>query len=92
MIVRILHEGQFDVDGEDIDSLNDVDNQVVEAISKGDHDGFHKLMARMHDIVKTKAKPVPVEELVESDLILPPADASMDEVRDMFGAEGLIPG
>lgn len=92
MIVRILHEGQFDIDGEDIDTLNDVDNEVVEAIAKGDHDGFHKLMTRMHDLVKAKAKPVPPEEIIESDLILPPYDASMEEVRELFGTEGIIPG
>jgi hypothetical protein len=30
--------------------------------------------------------------LEESDLILPPQDASMDEVRRMLTDEGLIPG
>ena len=33
-----------------------------------------------------------VDSLDESDLILPPPDATIDEVRDLLGDDGLIPG
>jgi hypothetical protein len=32
------------------------------------------------------------DSLDESDLILPPGDASIDEVRELLGDDGLIPG
>ena len=32
------------------------------------------------------------DALDESDLILPPADASIDEVRELLDDDGLIPG
>jgi hypothetical protein len=37
-------------------------------------------------------KPLPDDEIVPSDLVLPSADASLDEVRELLGDEGLIPG
>ena len=37
-------------------------------------------------------KPLPDDALEPSELILPPADASIDEVRGMLGDSGLIPG
>jgi hypothetical protein len=42
--------------------------------------------------VRSVGIPVPADALVESDLLLPAADSHLDEVRDMLGEEGLIPG
>jgi len=42
--------------------------------------------------VRQIGKEVPDEELVESDLVLPPSDASLAEVEDLLGADGFIPG
>jgi hypothetical protein len=36
--------------------------------------------------------PRDADALDESDLILPPADASIAEVKDLLGDDGLIPG
>ena len=92
MIVRIMFEGQFDIHGDDIDRLNEVDNQIVEAIADGDEQRFVTLMKRMHDLVLQHGKRLPDEEIKESDLILPAADSSIEEVREMFAGEGMIPG
>lgn len=92
MIVRVLSEGQFDLDGDDLDALNEVDNRLVDAIAKEDGEQFTVLMGRMHKLVHERGKPLPAEEIVESDIILPAADSTMDEVRDMFVGEGMIPG
>ncbi len=43
MIVRILHEGQFDIDGRDLDTLNDLDNQLVTAVAAGNEQQFGAL-------------------------------------------------
>jgi hypothetical protein len=42
--------------------------------------------------VRRSGHEVGLEELVDSDLVLPPADASLDEVKDLLSDEGLIPG
>ena len=92
MIVRILHEGQFEISGAALDELNGVDNQIVEAIANGQEDRFRTLMAQMHDLVHAKGSPLPIDVFKESDIILPPPDASMEDVKDLFAGEGLIPG
>ncbi len=35
--------------------------------------------------------PLPIDSLVSSDLVLPAPDATLDEVRDLLGDEGLVP-
>jgi hypothetical protein len=92
MIIRILHEGQYDLRGADLDALNDVDNALVEAIARRDEGRYRELMTKMHALIRTHGTPVPMDEFVESDIILPPSDASMDEVEELFAGEGIVPG
>ncbi|MFC6288553.1 hypothetical protein ACFP3Q_15485 [Nocardioides sp. GCM10027113] len=92
MIVRILGEGQYDVSDEAVDRLNDLDDAVEKAVDAGDVEAFTQALHALHDGVRTVGVPHDADSLDESDLILPPADASLDEVRALLGGEGLIPG
>ena len=65
MIVRIATEGQFNLPGAYIDPLNDIDNELVEAVEAGDRAGFSELLGRMLALVREHGTPVPVDELVE---------------------------
>jgi hypothetical protein len=91
MIIRILSEGQFDVDGSHLDALNKLDDAVEHAVDSGDEAAFTAALASLLDAVRKWGKALADEELVDSDLILPPADATADEVRHLLGDEGLIP-
>jgi hypothetical protein len=91
MIVRISTEGQYEFPDADGDRLNELDNQVVEAVDAGDEDRFHELYASMLEFVRTGGTPVPDDELVESDVIFPPPDATLIEAGSHFTGEGLIP-
>lgn len=92
MIVRILGEGQVDVPDTELDSLNTLDDAVQQAVDGGDDDAFTQSLAALLGRVREIGKPLPDEELVSSDLVLPSADASLAEVRELLGDEGLIPG
>ena len=92
MIVRILTEGQFNLPGAHVDELNEIDNQIVEVVENEDRDGFERLLKRMLDLVREKGAPVPVDELVESDLVLPDPDITLEEAEKTFTGEGLLPG
>jgi hypothetical protein len=92
MIVRILGEGQRSVDDADLEGLNALDNDLVATVDSGDADGFSRALAALLDKVRQVGKVLPDEEIVPSDLVLPSADASLDEVRELLGDEGLIPG
>ena len=92
MIVRILGEGQRTISDGDLDGLNGLDNELIAAVEAGDEDGFSRALASLLDKVRQIGKAVPDDEIVPSDLVLPSADASLAEVRELLGDDGLIPG
>ena len=91
MIVRISGEGQFNLPDEDADRLNELDNRAVNAVEQGDETGFKELWSQMLEIVASDGNAVDDEELVESDVILPPRDISFEEAKGEFSGDGLIP-
>ena len=91
MIVRIAGEGQFRIPDEDGERLNELDNRAVSAAEQGDETGFAELWSQMLELVVTDGTEVDGDELVESDVILPPRDVSFEEAQGEFTGEGLIP-
>lgn len=94
MIVRILGEGQYDVQEGSLDALNGLDNAIEEAIDAGDEAMFRTALEGMLSAVRAHGTHHDPATLDESDLILPPWDATLDEVRELLegSADGLIPG
>jgi hypothetical protein len=92
MIVRILGEGQMEVDDGRLDELNKLDNELLEALEHGDETSFQQRLEALLDAVRTGSSPVPDDHLAPSELILPHTDATIDEVRQLLGDDGLIPG
>ena len=92
MIVRILGEGQWEVAEEHLVELNKLDEAVEKAVESGDQAMFSQSFAALLDRVRTAGERLPDDTLHDSDLILPPADASLEEVRHLLEDEGLIPG
>jgi len=71
--------------------LNELDNQVVEAVEAGDEDRFHELFEQLIDLVRRAGQPLEEDALEESDVIIPPPDTSFVEAAEEFTGEGLIP-
>jgi hypothetical protein len=90
MIVRILGEGQFEVEGSLVDRLNAIDNKIVEHVNKGDRKEFKKDLARLISAIKEKGEPIDPVDIVPSDIIVPPEDLTLEEARKVFRGEGLI--
>ena len=91
MIVRIAGEGQFRLPDEDAARLNELDNEAVAAVVASDEAKFSELWQQMLDVVASDGEELPDDELVESDVILPPRDISFDEACAEFTGDGLIP-
>jgi hypothetical protein len=91
MIVRISGEGQYEVSDDQRDRLNELDNQAVAAVEAGDEAKFKELWGEMLELVANECQPLPDDELVESDVILPPRDVTFAEARGDFSGDGLIP-
>ena len=91
MIVRISGEGQFTLPDGDAERLNELDNEAVAAVEAGDEAKFHELFDQMVALVENDGEAVADDELVESDVILPPRDVSFEEAAGEFTGDGLIP-
>jgi hypothetical protein len=94
MIMRVMGEGQFEVGETHLNLLNELDAELVTAVDSGDEELFRQAYGKLLDAVKQFGTPVPLDSLEPSELILPSADATIDEVRELLMAdgEGVIPG
>lgn len=92
MIVRIMAEGQFVIPEQELDELNELDAALQDAVDAGDEQRFSGALAALLDRVRTAGTPASDDVLAPSELVLPAADSTLDEVRAMLGDEGLIPG
>ncbi|MER7753434.1 hypothetical protein [Kitasatospora sp. NPDC097643] len=94
MIMRVMGEGQFEVGDDHVNLLNELDAELVTAVDSGDEELFRLAYGKLLDAVKQYGTPVPLDSLEPSDLILPSAEATIDEVRELLMAdgEGVIPG
>ncbi|MEU1479071.1 hypothetical protein ACFYZ8_05370 [Streptomyces sp. NPDC001668] len=92
MIVRIMGEGQVRLAESHLADLNKLDDELLAEMETGDGPGFrrtlHALLARVREL----GTPLPDDSLEPSELILPSADATLEEVRDLLSDDGLIPG
>ena len=91
MIVRIMGEGQYRLDDDVLDRVNELDNAVVTAVDDDDEDAFHVAFEEMLDVIRKEGEHLGDEEIETSDVIVPPADTSMAEATAEFSGEGLIP-
>jgi hypothetical protein len=92
MIVRILGEGQFDVAEHTVEALNGIDTQLQTAVDASDELAFRKALADLLALVREVGERVPDDYLGPSELVLPAAESTLEEVRALLGDEGLIPG
>ena len=91
MIVRILSEGQYKLSSNYLDQLNEIDNKIVEMVETDNKESFHKLLEEMLNLVRENGTPVPIDEITESDIVLPEPDITINEAEELFTGEGLVP-
>ncbi|HEV2373819.1 MAG TPA: hypothetical protein VGS19_16810 [Streptosporangiaceae bacterium] len=88
MIVRILGEGQLNIDEAACDEINDLDATLEKAVSAGDETAFHPALEALLERVRALGTPVAADSLASSDLILPHSDASLADVRALLSENG----
>lgn len=93
-VVRIMGKGQFKVNEETIRDINKVDNTIVEILqneNKADNQEFKTKIANLVQTIISKGQRLDDKELVESDVIVPDSDISLEEAKKVFRGEGIIP-
>lgn len=92
MIIRILTEGQWRFPAAMLDDLNAIDQTIVDTVADDDEAEFRVLLAKMIAMVKEHGAPLELDELEESDAIIPEPDITIEEAKDLFIGSGVVPG
>lgn len=91
MIVRIFSDGQYELPDAALPQLHDLDSQTEAAIQDADQQRFKQLYPQLLAHIRQAGRRLAADELVASDLMLPPPDASLDEVAKEFHGHHLLP-
>jgi hypothetical protein len=91
VIVRLMNEGQYKTDEDVRRELDALDDQAVAALEAGDEATLDARLDDMWRLVQERGERLPDDDLSTSDLIIPPADLTLEETRELFSDEGLIP-
>ena len=91
MIVRLLNEGQWRIDDGLREQLNELDDQALAALEREDEEGLDRCLEEMWNLVRSEGEELAMDELRGSDIIIPPTDLTIEETRELFEGEGLIP-
>jgi hypothetical protein len=75
-----------------VHDLNRLDQDLQHALEGDDDTAFRSALSALLARVRETGTPMALDSLEPSELILPAEDAHVDEVREMLGNEGLIPG
>jgi hypothetical protein len=92
MIVRIMGEGQLRLADSHFSELNKLDDELLAEMESGDGPGFRETLHALLEKVRELGEPLPDDSLEPSELILPAPDATLEDVRQLLGDDGLIPG
>ena len=92
MIVRLMHEGQYEVPDSLRDELNAADDRALTALANGDVLALNASIDEMWELVRANGDPLAANELTPaSDVIVPPSDLTLEEAQELLTGEGLIP-
>ena len=91
MIVRLMGEGQYRVDDELIERLNELDDRAAAALEANDEVELDRRLDEMWQLVRREGEKLPDEELAPSDAVIPPSDLTLGETRVLMSHEGFIP-
>jgi PspAA-like protein len=91
MIVRLMGEGQYRVDDDLREQLNELDDRAVAALEQDDEPKLDDMLDEMWQLVRERGEHLADEDLSPSDLIIPPSDLSLEETKKLFSEDGLVP-
>lgn len=91
MIVRVMGEGQFRLEGDAVGRLNELDDRAQEALERDDESELDRYLEEMAALVKRDGERLPDDDLSPSEAIVPPSDMTLAETKKLFSEQGLIP-
>jgi hypothetical protein len=86
-----MGEGQWQVDDRIRARIDELDIDSENAVKVGDEQAVQAVLRAIHELVRSSGERLDHAHLGASDLVVPPADLSLDEARELLHGEGLIP-
>ena len=91
MIVRLMGEGQWEVDDALAARLHDLDDATERALEASDQAALQAALTALADAVRAGGERLDDTVLAPSDLIVPPTDLTLEEAHELMHGEGLLP-
>jgi hypothetical protein len=91
VIVRILGEGRYEVPEGDLPAIEQLDDELVDALERNDENEFNSALVDLIGEVRHSGTLIPSDDLRPSELVVPHEGATLDEVRALL-AEGPADG
>jgi PspAA-like protein len=91
VIVRLMGEGQYRVSDDLRERLEALDDEAMAALDAEDEGELDAKLDEMSQLVRQEGQRLPDEDLSPSDAVIPPTDLTLEETRQLFSDEGLIP-
>ena len=91
VIVRLMGEGQFEIDDEVREGLNELDEQAERRSRRATRRGSAGCSERWPSGARRRARACPTTTCRPPTAIVPPPDLTLEEARELFDGEGLIP-
>jgi len=101
IIVRVSGQGQFKVNREILDRINDIDNSIVNLLENADVNvDVNSIKVKQKDLngkineiinlIRTNGMPLDDKEIIQSQIMIPNPDISVDEAKKISSGEGII--
>jgi PspA-Associated protein len=91
VIVRLMGEGQYRIEDDLMQRLNELDEQAQAAADGEDEPELDRVLDEMWHLVQAEGKRLPDDDLSPSDAAVPPSDLTLEETKRLFSEEGFIP-
>ena len=87
MIVRVLHDRQYDVPESAVERLEALDLELDKSLSDDDGAAFAAALAELVATVREVGVPLPVEALVPSDRTVPAPWSTLEDLRELLASD-----
>jgi len=91
MIVRVIGEGQYEVDEGLVERLNALDRQALDALERNEETELDRCLDGMAKLVREGGTRLSDDVLTPSEIIVPPSDLTLEETRKLISEQGFIP-
>jgi hypothetical protein len=91
VIARLMGEGQYRVDDGLRGQLNELDDRAVAAMEADDEPALDGVLDEMWELVRSRGERLPDDDLSASEVVIPPSDLTLEETKQLFSEDGLVP-